>query len=104
MLNLITQIDSSTDEAEKNELAELLNEKTNEYGALNSALRIESFANRILNIPGTLVGASGRQGDVIKLKQLSTDAKARLKMRQFDSAFPLIDEAFNIIDKYSPYL
>ena len=64
MVNLITQIETSVDETEKLQLANNLEEKTDEYGLLNSALRIESLAERILNIPGTAIGVAKKQSDV----------------------------------------
>ncbi len=104
MFNLISQIDSLTEEADKVRLASTLIQKTDEYSILNLALRIESIAARILNIPGTPVGVTNKQGDVSRLKQLSVDVKTKLKMRQFESASPLIDEAYTIIDKYKESL
>jgi hypothetical protein len=68
MVKLITQIETSVDETEKMQLANNLEEKTDEYGLLNSALRIESLAERILNIPGTAIGVAKKQSDVNRLE------------------------------------
>ena len=100
MVNLITQIEFSEDKTEKMQLANELKDKTDVYGWLNSALRIESFADRILNIPGTPIGITNKQTDVNKLIQLYVNVKTKLKMNQFEAAIPLIDEAYEIIGKY----
>lgn len=103
MINLINQIESSADESEKLQFAETLETKTDEYGLLNSALRIESLAERILNIPGTLIGGTNKQSDVTKLKQLGADVKTKFKMHQIEPAKALMDEAYDIIGKYKRY-
>lgn len=100
MVNLITQIETSVDETEKMQLAKNLEEKTDEYGLLNSALRIESLAERILNIPGTAIGVAKKQSDVNRLKQLSVEVKTKFKMGQIEAAKTLMDEAFEIINEY----
>jgi molecular chaperone DnaK len=100
MVNLITQIEASADETEKMQLASNLEEKTDEYGLLNSALRIESLADRILNIPGTSIGVAKKQSDVNRLKQLSVEVKTKFKMGQIEPAKTLMDEAFEIINEY----
>lgn len=104
MINLINQIESSGDETEKMQFAETLETKTDEYGLLNSALRIESLAERILNIPATMPGVTNKQTDVTKLKQLGADVKTKFKMHQFELAKTLMDEAYDIIGKYRQYL
>jgi molecular chaperone DnaK len=104
MLNLISQIESSVDEIEKMKLADTLENKTDEYGMLNAALRIENFANRILNIPVTLIGGTKRQDDVSKLKQLSIDIKTKFKMNEIESAKLLLDDAYSIIGNYRQFL
>lgn len=100
MVKLITQIETSVDETEKMQLAINLEEKTDEYGLLNSALRIESLADRILNIPGTSIGVAKKQSDVNRLKQLSVEVKTKFKMGQIEPAKTLMDEAFEIINEY----
>jgi molecular chaperone DnaK len=104
IINLISQIESSGEETEKMQLAETLDAKTDEYGLLNSALRIESFAGRILNIPTTQIGGTSKQADVTKLKQLGVDVKTKFKMHQIEPAKALMDEAYDIIEKYKQYL
>jgi molecular chaperone DnaK len=100
MVNLITQIETSVDETEKMQLANNLEEKTNEYGLLNSALRIESLAERILNIPGTAIGVAKKQSDVNRLKQLAVEVKTKFRMGQIEPAKTLMDEAYEIIKEY----
>ena len=100
MVNLVTQIETSVDETEKMQLASNLEEKTDEYGLLNSALRIESLAERILNIPGTAIGVAKKQSDVNKLKQLSVEVKTKFKMGQIEAAKTLMGEAYEIINEY----
>jgi molecular chaperone DnaK len=100
MVKLITQIETSVDETEKMQLANNLEEKTDEYGLLNSALRIESLAERILNIPGTAIGVAKKQSDVNRLKQLSVEVKTKFKMGQIEAAKTLMDEAYEIINEY----
>ena len=100
MVNLITQIETSIDETEKMQLANNLEEKTDEYGLLNSALRIESLAERILNIPGTAIGVAKKQSDVNSLKQLAVEVKTKFKMGQIEPAKTLMDEAYEIINEY----
>lgn len=100
MVKLITQIETSVDETEKMQLANNLEEKTDEYGLLNSALRIESLAERILNIPGTAIGVAKKQSDVNRLKQLSIEVKTKFKMGQIEAAKSLMDEAYEIINEY----
>jgi len=100
MVNLVTQIETSVDETEKMQLANNLEEKTDEYGLLNSALRIESLAERILNIPGTAIGVAKKQSDVNRLKQLSVEVKTKFKMGQIEAAKTLMDEAYEIINEY----
>ena len=100
MVNLITQIETSVDETEKLQLANNLEEKTDEYGLLNSALRIESLAERILNIPGTAIGVAKKQSDVNRLKQLAVEVKTKFKMGQIEPAKTLMDEAYEIINEY----
>jgi molecular chaperone DnaK len=100
MINLITQIETSIDETEKMQLANTLESKTDEYGLLNSALRIESLAARILNIPGTAIGTAKKQADVRRLNQLSIDVITKFKMGQIDTARTLLDEAYDIINEY----
>jgi molecular chaperone DnaK len=102
--NLINQIESSGDETEKMELAETLETKTDNYGLLNSALRIESFAERILNIPTTQIGGTNKQTDVTRLKQLGIDVRTKFKMHQIEPAKALMNEAYEIIDKYKQFL
>jgi molecular chaperone DnaK len=100
MVNLVTQIETSVDETEKMQLANNLEEKTDEYGLLNSALRIESLAERILNIPGTAIGLAKKQSDVNRLKQLAVEVKTKFKMGQIEPAKTLMDEAYEIINEY----
>ena len=100
MIKLISQIDSSTDQIEKIQLAVELEQRTDQYSLLNAALNIDSFAERILNIPTTLIGVNNKQSDVNKLKQLSIDAITKIKMKQFDLAATVIDEAYEIIGKF----
>ena len=100
MVNLVTQIETSVDETEKMQLASNLKEKTDEYGLLNSALRIESLAERILNIPGTAIGVAKKQSDVNRLKQLAVEVKTKFKMGQIEPAKTLMDEAYEIINEY----
>lgn len=104
MFNLINQIEISGDETEKMQLAEKLNAKTDEYGLLNAALRIESLADRILNIPGTRIGETTRQAEITRLNQISVDVKTKLKMHQIEPAKDLMVEAYDIIGKYRQYL
>jgi DNA-binding ferritin-like protein len=104
MIDLINQIDSSTDETDKIQLASNLIQKVDEYGMLNAVLNVEPLAERILNIPGTPVGVTNKQSDVSKLKQLSADMKTKLKMKQFDPTKILLDEAYAIIEKYKESL
>jgi molecular chaperone DnaK len=104
IINLISQIEASVDETEKMQLAETLDQKTDEYGLLNSALRIESLAGRILNIPGTQIGGTNKQADVTRLKQIGVDVKTKFKMHQIEPAKALMDEAYDIIEKYKQYL
>jgi molecular chaperone DnaK len=100
MIKLISQLDSSTDPIEKIQLAAELEQRTDQYSLLNAALSIDSFAERILNIPTTLIGVNNKQSDVNKLKQLSVDAITKIKMKQFDPATTVMDEAYEIIGKY----
>ena len=100
MVNLITQIETSVDETEKMQLANNLEEKTDEYGLLNSALRIESLTERILNIPGTAIGVAKKQSDVNRLKQLAVEVKTKFKMGQIEPAKTLMNEAYEIINEY----
>jgi molecular chaperone DnaK len=104
MFNLINQIEISGDETEKMQLAEKLNAKTDEYGLLNAALRIESLADRILNIPGTRIGETTRQAEINRLNQISVDVKTKLKMHQIEPVKDLMVEAYDIIGKYRQYL
>lgn len=104
MVNLITKIETSIDESEKMQLANSLDEKTDEYGLLNAALRIELLADRILNIPSTLVGAGKKQSDVNRLIQLSSEVKTNFKMGQIELAKSKMDEAYGIINEYNSAL
>jgi molecular chaperone DnaK len=103
MINLINQIETSVDETEKTQLSNKLEEKTDEYGMLNSALRIESLADRILNIPGTAIGTAKKQSDVNRLKQISLEVKTKFKMGQIEDGKILLDQAFDIITKYKDF-
>jgi hypothetical protein len=104
MVNLITKIETSIDESEKMQLANSLDEKTDEYGLLNAALRIELLADRILNIPSTSIGAGKKQSDVNRLIQLSSEVKTNFKMGQIELAKSKMDEAYGIINEYNSAL
>jgi len=104
MVNLITKIETSIDESEKMQLANNLEEKTDEYGLLNAALRIELLADRILNIPSTSIGAGKKQSDVNKLVQISGEVKTNFKMGQIELAKSKMDEAYEIINEYNSAL
>ncbi len=104
MMNLITQIETSIDESLKMQLANSLVEKTEEYGLLNAALRIELIADRILHIPSTSVGAGKKQSDVNRLVQISGEVKTNFKMGQIELAKSKMDEAYGIINEYNSAL
>jgi molecular chaperone DnaK len=100
IIDLIKQIESSSDDFEKIPLVESLEEKTDNYGLLNSVNRIPMLSERILNVPGTGVGTTNKAADINKLNVLYTDAKTKLKMGHIDEGRNLKDEAYEIIDKY----
>lgn len=104
MVNLITKIESSIDEPEKIQLANSLEEKIDEYGLLNSALRIEPLADRILNIPSTSIGDGKKKSDVKRLLQIADEVKTDFKMGQMELAKSKMDEAYEIIKQYKPAL
>jgi hypothetical protein len=85
-------------------LANSLVEKTEEYGLLNAALRIELIADRILHIPSTSVGAGKKQSDVNRLVQISGEVKTNFKMGQIELAKSKMDEAYGIINEYNSAL
>jgi molecular chaperone DnaK len=103
MISLINQIDTSTDETEKMQLADRLESKTDKYGLLNAAIRIKSLAERILNIPTTDVGNTQKQTDANRLNQICVDAKIKLKNQQIEEAVALVDEAYEIVDQYKRF-
>lgn len=104
LINLITQIETTTDLDEKKELVQKLEDISDEYSVLNAALRIESLADRILGIPGTGVGNTNKQTDVSRLNQLGSDAITKFKMKNFTEGKELVSEAYDIIGKYKDWL
>lgn len=104
LINLITQIETTDDLDEKKLLVHKLEEISDEYSVLNAALRIESLADRILGIPGTGVGNTNKQTDVLRLNQLGTDAITKFKMKNFDEGKEMVSEAYDIIEKYKDWL
>ena len=108
IIRLINQLDSLSDEAESGLLAEQLEEKIKKYNVLSAAANIESFAARIIDIPGTGVasesGLTNKRVDVERLNQLSRDARTKFNMHKFDDAVGLVSEAYSIIHKYKDYL
>jgi molecular chaperone DnaK len=104
MIQLITQIESTTDDQEKNRLADLLIEKYEQYGVLNVTLQIESYAERILEIPGTTIGSTSKQADYDRLIRLYNDAKIKFKSGSIDNGKELVNQAFTIIEKYDQWL
>ena len=104
MIQLITQIESATDEQEKNRLADLLVEKNEQYGVLNSALQIELYADRILEIPTTTIGSTSKQADYDRLIRLYNDAKMKFKSGNIENGKELVNQAITIIEKYDQWL
>jgi len=104
IIQLINSIESSDDLNEKDELIKKLEEKTDEYGLLNAALKIEVLANRILEVPTPNIGNTNKQADVNKLLQLFSDSKTKFLMKQTQEGKILVDEAYGIIHKYKDSL
>lgn len=104
MIELIKQIETTTEDEEKNQLVDLLIEKYEQYGVLNVTLQIESYAERILEIPGTTIGSTSKQADYDRLIRLYNDAKIKFKSGSFDNGKELVNQAFTIIEKYDQWL
>jgi molecular chaperone DnaK len=104
MIQLISQIENATDEPQKIEWVLLLNEKYEKYGVFTVTLRIESLAERILEIPTTTIGSTSKQADYDSLKRLYTDIKMNFKSGNEENANVLVNQAFGIIEKYDQWL
>jgi molecular chaperone DnaK len=104
MIQLITQIESTSEDHEKKVLEELLIEKLENYGVLNATLRIESLADRILDIPTTTIGSTRKQADFETLMQLYNDAKMKFISGDVENGKNIVSQAFNIIERYNQWL
>jgi len=104
LIQLISKIESADNGTEKQESARKLEDITNRYSLLNAALNIESWANRILQVPTTGIGNTNKQADVSRLIQLSSDAKTKFLMKNTQEGKAMVDEAYSIINKYKDQL
>lgn len=104
MIQLITQIDTSEDNYEKQHLISQLQERNENYSTLNATLEIEFFAKRILEVPATGIGNTNKLTDITRLNEIASESKTKFLMKQTQEANSLVLEAYNIIDKYKKWL
>jgi molecular chaperone DnaK len=101
IVTLITQIETDNHPNEEHLVLQLAQKVMSDYGRLNDALDIPSFADRILDLPSTSVGdAARKEQDVQKLQNMARQIKSKFLSNQAGEAIQMLEMAEQIMNVY----